>query len=269
MSLPSFIIAGAPKCGTTSLVYYLRAHPDICMPREEPCFFNADENFAKGLEWYEQFFSSCGDAVLFGEKTPGYMFSEKSMERIHEILPGVKLIFLLRHPADRSYSEYWHRRRNRKTDYEFEEIVDRELEGNVPDDPAWPSGIIDYSRYTRGFEPVREHFPDERILVLRTEELKDEREKILGKVLDFLGVEMVIPDNIAREYNIGHSPKRRFKARNKVRLQKILAKISIYRKLKRKPLKGEYPDMGSQVRKKLETLLADEIETWRTLDYFR
>ena len=34
MRLPNFIISGFPKCGTTSLHYYLAEHPEIFMPKQ-------------------------------------------------------------------------------------------------------------------------------------------------------------------------------------------------------------------------------------------
>ena len=42
---PDFFIVGAPKCGTTSLYYYLRQHPQIFMPDyKEPHYFGKDLN---------------------------------------------------------------------------------------------------------------------------------------------------------------------------------------------------------------------------------
>ena len=42
---PNFFIVGAPKCGTTSLQYYLQQHPDIFMSNyNEPHYFGKDLN---------------------------------------------------------------------------------------------------------------------------------------------------------------------------------------------------------------------------------
>ncbi|WP_445666638.1 sulfotransferase [Fodinibius sp. AD559] len=43
MVIPDFIIAGAMKCGTTSLHYILSKHPQIFIPDEEINFFDLDE----------------------------------------------------------------------------------------------------------------------------------------------------------------------------------------------------------------------------------
>jgi hypothetical protein len=46
---PNLFIVGAPKCGTTEWVHYLKSHPDICFPdRKEPDYFNFDGNRAAG-----------------------------------------------------------------------------------------------------------------------------------------------------------------------------------------------------------------------------
>ena len=65
--LPNFIIAGAEKSGTSSLYFYLSEHEDIYTPViKEIHFFENENNFRKGIEWYEQWFSG-----WFGEKAVG------------------------------------------------------------------------------------------------------------------------------------------------------------------------------------------------------
>ena len=39
MKKPNFIIAGFPKCGTTSLFHYLKQHPEIFMPKQKELHF--------------------------------------------------------------------------------------------------------------------------------------------------------------------------------------------------------------------------------------
>ena len=52
--LPSAIIIGAKKSGTGALLTFLCQHPDIVGSRKEVHFFDNDENYAKGLEFYRQ-----------------------------------------------------------------------------------------------------------------------------------------------------------------------------------------------------------------------
>lgn len=107
---PDFIIIGAMKCGTTSLYYYLRNHPDIFMPREKELhYFVEEKNFKKGEDWYQSNFND--KFRLNGEASTNYtkkhLFSGVP-ERMHKVVPKAKLIFLYRDPAERSWSHYIH-----------------------------------------------------------------------------------------------------------------------------------------------------------------
>ena len=115
--LPSFLIIGAQRAGTTSLFNYLLGHPGVAGPSggdaavwwtKETHFF--DEKFSKGTDWYRAFFplastrERCrkhGGELLAGEATPYYMFHPAVPARVARTLPDVKLIALLRNPVER------------------------------------------------------------------------------------------------------------------------------------------------------------------------
>ena len=62
--LPTFVVIGAMKCGTTSLYRYLQQHPEICMSRtKEPNFFVREKNYDKGIEWYQSLFEASGQRI--------------------------------------------------------------------------------------------------------------------------------------------------------------------------------------------------------------
>ena len=71
--LPTFIVIGAGKAGTTSLWGYLRDHPQVFMsdPKELD-FFTVEHNWSKGVGWYEAHFADAGDAVARGEASGSY-----------------------------------------------------------------------------------------------------------------------------------------------------------------------------------------------------
>ncbi len=128
--LPDFIIGGAPKCGTTSLHFILGQSPQIGIPDEEIHYFDADDpithpdflnangpelkwfdtrqEHAANLDWYTSRFARFQDKLLIGEDSTTYLFSAVAARRIKELLPDVRLIFLLRDPVKRAYSQYWH-----------------------------------------------------------------------------------------------------------------------------------------------------------------
>jgi len=106
--LPNFIIISAMNSGTTSLYNYLKAHPEINPSRpKEPSFFIQDRFSTKGLAWYKSIFKGLGRYTF--EASANY--SKRHLfpgvpKRMHQVLPEVKLIYLLRDPIERAKSHY-------------------------------------------------------------------------------------------------------------------------------------------------------------------
>jgi hypothetical protein len=187
--LPNFLVIGAMKSGTSSLHRYLRSHPHVfTTKRKEPEFFTAGSrigNWERGLRWYEELFEDAGDAIAVGEASISYTqypLIRGVPARIAQVLPDVRLIYLVRHPVERMVSHYWMRVRN-----------DRESE-RIDDALHARSHYLDISRYAMQIEQYLEHFPLKRILVVKSEDLLVEREATLARVFTFLGVD---PDLLA------------------------------------------------------------------------
>ncbi len=110
-ALPTFVIIGAQKCGTTALHSYLARHPEISMSRpKELDFFVAEKNWDRGLDWYRQRWNG-PDKPIRGESSPNYTAYpnfDGVPERMVELLPDIKLIFMVRDPVDRVRSSYIH-----------------------------------------------------------------------------------------------------------------------------------------------------------------
>jgi hypothetical protein len=132
--LPSFIIAGVQKGGTTALSGLMCTLPQISFSiRKEVHFFDHNERYKKGIKEYIKSFKPWNysdihierlqrdpyalptwkmpNPPLFAESTPFYIASRDSCRRISESLPGVKMILLLREPVARAYSEYQMKKR--------------------------------------------------------------------------------------------------------------------------------------------------------------
>lgn len=106
---PDFLIAGATKCGSTSLYSWLDQHPDIYMtkPWKEPAFFDAE--FHKGRDFYwNKYYGTWGGEKLAGEANVRNLSVPFVAERIHSVNPDAKLIILMRNPVDRALSHWWH-----------------------------------------------------------------------------------------------------------------------------------------------------------------
>ena len=73
--VPNLFILGAAKSGTSSLHDYMAQHPSIYMSKvKEPHFFNLDENYNKGYDYYiNQYFNINNSYRIIGESTPAYL----------------------------------------------------------------------------------------------------------------------------------------------------------------------------------------------------
>ena len=179
--LPTFIVIGAMKAGTTSLYHYLSQHPEIGMSRrKELDFFKTNADFAKGLDWYAAQFPS-GYRVL-GESSPNYSkchLFPGVPERLHSVLPGILLIYMVRHPVDRAVSHYIHQvaagRESRPIETVFED-----LEHN----PYILSGA-----YMFQLRQFLEFYPAERMLIVDAGDLLNDRASTMSKIFKFLGVD--------------------------------------------------------------------------------
>ena len=117
--LPSFIVAGTQKSGTTVLAAYLSGHPSLVLShRKEVHFFDRTRNFIKGIHRYLMAFpyvnfstETTSTLPLFGEATPFYLASESACRRISQTLSNTKILVLLREPIARAYSEYQMKKR--------------------------------------------------------------------------------------------------------------------------------------------------------------
>ncbi len=113
--LPQFIVAGAQKAGSTWLAEMLGNHPALFVPGHELHFFDLDKNYRQGAGWYGDQFAGAADGQVCGEKTPDYLLVHKqdgtrldTARRIRELLPEVKLLFVLRDPVTRAISALRH-----------------------------------------------------------------------------------------------------------------------------------------------------------------
>lgn len=112
--LPSFIIAGVQKAGTTALAALLAGIDQISFSKKkEVHFFDNTENYELGIDKYLESFNPWSQLTppLFGESTPFYIASRDACQRISDTIPNIKMIVLLREPVSRAYSEYQMKKR--------------------------------------------------------------------------------------------------------------------------------------------------------------
>ena len=208
--LPNLLVIGAQRCGTSSLFKYLGAHPQgKASIRKEVRFFT--EFYDKGVDWYRSHFpialgNGPSSSICF-EVTPDYLLDPRAPKRVIDLLPDVRVIVLLRDPVDRAFSQYRHNRRQGTEWLPFREALAREAERIVPallkleacpEIPA-PKDFLRYSylergRYANQLQRWKNFVDDDRMLVLRSEDLFEDPRATFQEILSFLGLHAWHPD---------------------------------------------------------------------------
>jgi hypothetical protein len=148
MTMPNFLIIGAAKSGTTALHRYLTQHPQIFMSRRKELRFFPFEggrpdyrgpgdaadaaSITTDIDEYRAQFDGSEAFPARGESSPLYLYMPQSAERIRHYLPDAKLIAVLRHPAERAFSQYLMIRRDGLETLGFAEALAAE-DGRVAD----------------------------------------------------------------------------------------------------------------------------------------
>jgi hypothetical protein len=193
--LPDFLIAGAPRSGTTWLYHLLERHTEVYMARPvvpEPKFFLVDELYERGLDWYSNtWFADAPPDRKAGEKSTNYLESAFAAERIHRDLPDVRLVFILRNPVDRAYSNYqWTKRNGLETeDFATALRLEASRESSVPRELRYARPHAYFSRgvYADLLRPYLERF-GESVLCLRFEDVLRAPTGVAARLHRFLGI---------------------------------------------------------------------------------
>jgi hypothetical protein len=187
-AMPTLVVIGGLKCGTTSLHHYLNLHPEIEMSRpKELNFFVEELNWELGHDWYTAHFDA--SAPVRGETSPHYTARPRYdgvAERMRETLGEARLIYMVRDPIDRMLSHYLH---NAGGGYES-----RSLTEALGDEQT---AYVDRSRYAFQLDPYLEAFGAERIEIVAREELKDVRAETMRRLFGFLGID---PDFTSEQF---------------------------------------------------------------------
>jgi hypothetical protein len=192
---PDFIICGSAKSGTTTIHRMLSAQEEVFMPTiKEIEFFSTDGRYQKGLQYYQSYFNGSNNNQIIGEASPNYMFIDRAPERIFEALPNVKLIFILRNPVDRAYSQYLHKVRDGIENLSFEDAVIQESSRCIDESSCLKFGYIKRSLYSSQLKFFLSLFPKENIKVLKFEELFNDIDEF-NELCKWIGVKSIsLPD---------------------------------------------------------------------------
>ncbi|XP_031629984.1 heparan sulfate glucosamine 3-O-sulfotransferase 5 [Contarinia nasturtii] len=104
--LPQALVIGVRKCGTRALLEMLYLHPRIQKAAGEVHFFDRDENYWKGLEWYRKKMPHSFRGQITIEKSPSYFVTPEVPERVRAMNATIKLLLIVREPVTRAISDY-------------------------------------------------------------------------------------------------------------------------------------------------------------------
>ena len=111
------------------------------------------------LSEYVKLFNGAKEGNIIGEATPFYLYEHKDVIRNIKLIYGkenykkIKIIILLRNPAERAWSNYMYLRRNMKEPLDFKKAIDlKHIEKRMKEGES-PS--YDYIGLGKYFEQVR------------------------------------------------------------------------------------------------------------------
>jgi hypothetical protein len=216
--LPQFVIAGAPKAGTTALHAALATHPHLYLsPVKEPKYYltdgrppprsahrgPGDAHSAREWIWrredYLALFAGAPPGSVRGESTPFYLYDRAAQVRLAADLPDVKVIVVVRDPVDRAWSNWVHLRADG-----LEPVADfaaavrleqRRIDAGWA--PFWHYRGL--GRYGEQLRDLYRQVPRVNVCLLRYRQLVDTPRETLDRVSAFLGVTPGVAHTVAPE----------------------------------------------------------------------
>ena len=204
--LVDFVVIGAMKAMTTSLLATLAEHPGVAVSTEkETQYFVAEVGYGRGPDWYRSLYAHAAPGQLRGEASPQYTFFPVYAgvaERIAAQAPAARIVYLVRDPVDRLLSQYRH-----AVDLSGEQ---RPLREAVLNDARYQNP----SRYWLQLTQYLRCFPEDQVLVVDSDRLVTQPEAALREVVAFVGADAdVAPRELARlntsEQRVRQPPRRR------------------------------------------------------------
>jgi hypothetical protein len=212
VKLPDFFIAGVSRSGSTSLYYALKQHPRLYFPRlKEPLFFNGpyfsghnvNKSVTCGIEEYIQLFSKAHDQTI-GEATVSYLYSYESvipnMKKVYgNNYKNIKIIIMLRNPAERAFSHYKLIVRDAMEPLDFEEAIKADVIEKRRD-KRLGYDYIGFGMYHKQVKAFIDNFPNVQVLIY--EDYRDNNMDVIKKICQFLEVDDSFAPDLEVRYNV-------------------------------------------------------------------
>lgn len=221
--LPTFLIIGAARSGTTALYHILDQHPDVYMsPVKEPNFFaygghpidfqgpGDDQSInswsVTTLDNYQSLFADAHPDQARGEASPSSLYVPRAAQRIQHFIPDARLIVLLRNPVERAYSNYLLLVRDgREPSPTFSEALQQEAKRIRQGwEHVWH--YIQLGFYARQLEQYMQRFPTSHLQVYLHDDLVTEPDRVLRDIFQFIAVDPSFAPDTSTQYNPSGAP---------------------------------------------------------------
>lgn len=191
---PDFIIIGSGRAGTTSLYSYLCQHPDIfTATRKEIHYYSIRTG-----GYYKSNFPTCFTKMIHkgfrtGEASTSYLFHPIAVTKVKKALPDIKIIVLLRNPIELVESQYHICVKRGWEKQSLYDAIIREINTVTFDTPTknlnyLKTNYIIRAKYYVHLVKWYLSFPKNQILIIKTDELKNNPIDTCNEVFDFIGV---------------------------------------------------------------------------------
>lgn len=191
LRLPSFIVAGPPRTGTSWLHEILSQHANLPTLNKETRFF--DVHFARGLKWYGHHFPAAAAARPMGEVAPTYFASPQARLHIARTIPHARLIFIFRNPVQRVVSMYRAKRAYGRFPWSFELALQRDPE------------LMESAKYAAHLAQWQRTFAKDQMLLALYDDLRGDPQSFIDRLTQFIGMQRIVltPAHLQRVYSSG------------------------------------------------------------------
>ncbi len=218
---PNFLMIGTGKSGSTSLYNYLKQHPDIFMTdKKEPGYFSfrgekpvfqgpkddiyVNNYVVSDLGEYLNLFNHAGTAKIRGEASMRYLATSGTAEFIKNLIPDVKMLAVLRNPADRAFSSYMMAVRDGRESVSFLEALEEESVGKRRN---WSTnGYFQAGLYFQHLSEYYQLFDRSQLKICLFEDLKSP-DILTKEIFQFLNVDTGFTPDFSTKYNASGKPK--------------------------------------------------------------
>ena len=225
MAKPDFLIIGAAKSGTTALYRYLQQHPQIFLsPVKEPHYFafagekpdyrgpgvTVNKTSVTDLGAYQRLFDDVRDETAVGEASALYLYVPAAAARIKEYAPAMRLIVILRHPAERAFSSYLHLMRDgREPLMDFAAALQAEPQ-RIRANWGFLWRYRDLGFYAQQLRRYYALFPREQVRVYLYDDFRADALAVLRDMCRFIGVDDAFTPDMSLRHNVSGIPRQRW-----------------------------------------------------------